>query len=271
MGACYLYGQTGGGGEKIKAVSGTTAPETAGENALWVQTDTPVTDYVFSPVQPESAAEGTVWFHTIGEGVNFILDKKQKLRVNIKYAFQYVDGAWVRVSVSLWTDGGWGEIVSKQLYLYHKGDQCEDLTGGWKVTAWQYSGAGEIGIAPSVTYKENSVYLVEKRGSQVAAGTFEPNNRIDLTGIKTIRFHFLSISTTSTQYTMLNVGVFNRTASTFSAISSSYVSLSAENIYADVDVSSLSGEHYVGIWMRANNTLTAEIDEIRLVREGENL
>ena len=50
MGACYLYGQTGGGGEKIKTLSGVTAPETAGENALWVQTETPVTDYVFSPV-----------------------------------------------------------------------------------------------------------------------------------------------------------------------------------------------------------------------------
>ena len=133
MGACYLYGQTGGGGEKIKALSGTIAPETAQENALWVQTKTPVTDYVFSPVQPDSPAEGTVWFHTIGEGVNFILDKKQKLRFHLEAAYQYVGGAWRSVDVSVYAGTGWEQIVSNRIYFYNKGVQCTDLTGGWAV------------------------------------------------------------------------------------------------------------------------------------------
>lgn len=133
MGVCYLYGQTGGGGEKIKALSGTTAPDTAGENALWVQTETPVTDYVFSPVQPESAAEGTVWLRTIGEGVNFILDKKQKLRFNIESACQYVNGEWISVDISLYDGTGWEKLTSRRLYLFENGDVCTDVTGGWEI------------------------------------------------------------------------------------------------------------------------------------------
>lgn len=133
MGACYLYGQTGGGGEKIEALSGTIAPEAARENALWVQTETPVTDHVFSPVQPGSAAEGTVWLRTYGEGVNFILDKKQKLRFHLDAAYQYVGGAWRSVDISVYTGTGWEQIVSSRIYLYNRGDQCADLTGGWMV------------------------------------------------------------------------------------------------------------------------------------------
>lgn len=131
MGACFLYGQTGGGAGKVKTMSGAALPDSPTKNALWVQSDTAVTDYIFSPLQPEDAENGCVWLKTIGEGVNYILDKNQKLRFNLDSAYQYVDGVWKPVSVFLGTDSGWEEIVCEKLYLFHSGDQCTDITGDW--------------------------------------------------------------------------------------------------------------------------------------------
>lgn len=174
MGSCFLYGQTGGGaGFNLKLVSGASAPDTAGENDLWVQTNTPVTDYVFSPVQPESAEEGVVWLRTGGEGVNFILDKKQNLRFFIKTAYQYVDGAWLSVDVSVYSGTGWEKLASSRLYLFDNGDVCTDVTGGWTIKNYGDSRSNSH-------FEPDSIYIGPLNNTDLAASSswVYTNNRI---------------------------------------------------------------------------------------------
>ena len=49
----------GGGGASLNfKVIGNPQPESAKENTIWVNTDTPITGYYFQPEQPENMAEG---------------------------------------------------------------------------------------------------------------------------------------------------------------------------------------------------------------------
>lgn len=52
MGECILYGNGGGTSLNFKIVGGTTEPSNPTENMIWVNTDTPITNWIFSADNP---------------------------------------------------------------------------------------------------------------------------------------------------------------------------------------------------------------------------
>ena len=168
-------------------------------------------------------------------------------------------------TVSIITNGQIENIVILyNRYLYKSGDKCTDITGGWKASGWPYD--NDYAVAPSIDYQDTYVKLtISGNKSANKDGVFEPVNRIDLTDVDKIQFKFNSVTSSTTDYTFVRCGVFDRSQKSFTAISSSMLPLNSSDVCIDVDVSSISGLQYVGVFLRAYGILTVSLAEIQLV------
>lgn len=125
-----IFNVSGGGGAALNfRVVGNPQPANPTENCIWVDTDTPITSWIFSATQPSPAEPGMVWI-SIGTSstVEFNALKKNGIQVYPISAKQYVGGAWVDKTAKSYQGG---ELVKWATYLYDNGDRCVDITGGW--------------------------------------------------------------------------------------------------------------------------------------------
>lgn len=92
----------------FKIIGGTNKPNNERENTIWVNTDIPIADWIFSAVEPENLTEGTVWF-LIGTSSNVAFDaiKKGGIMVYPLLAKQFVYGAWVDKTAMSYQGGEW--------------------------------------------------------------------------------------------------------------------------------------------------------------------
>lgn len=257
MGTCFLYGQSGGGTGKVKTLSGGNLPDSPTKNALWVQSDTAVADYIFSPVQPEDAVYGCVWLKTIEEGVNFILDKKQKLRFHLRSAYQYVDGVWKSVSVYLGTDNGWERIVNSRQYLFLAGNQYSDLTGNWR--KYTNGNGGTVSFGESI----NIGMILTADYRYASLGT---TNTLDLTPYR--KLYMKGVATQFNNLSgLIKLGTATRTddptggggAGTWTSVNS--LEDTYGSITLSVDISALTNPQYVKIYA---NRVVVQITEVWL-------
>lgn len=135
MGICYLM-QNGGGASLNFKVIGNPMPSTAKENTIWIDTDVPITSYIFSATQQTGSA-GMVWISTgTSSTVAFNALKKNGIQVYPISAKQYVGGAWKTVTAQSYIGGQWVQFSSDwEGELYEPGNKWESVTGGWKGTA----------------------------------------------------------------------------------------------------------------------------------------
>lgn len=122
-------------------VGGTTEPVSPKENTIWVSTDTEITGWVFSAVQPETVEEGLVWI-AIGtiSTVEFNSLKKNGIHVYPLSARQYVNGALVKKTAKSYRGGKWVEWFT---YLIENGVDRIDITGGWTAKCTSFNGYTE--------------------------------------------------------------------------------------------------------------------------------
>ena len=266
MGTAFLYGNGGSGGcLNLKVVGGATQPTNPRDGTIWANTSALKPDYILSEMQPGSPAIGLVWIKLGSDGVSMPVDKKGTLAITLAGCAVYNGGAWDNVDAWVYTGGKWVQFSYTIVYLYNKGDLCTDITGGWKATAWAFS-SKEGGKAPTVNYKDTYVNLSINGGGHNYSGIFEPINKIDLTGVKTILFKLNSVSSTSTQYTLVTCGVFNRSQPQFEGISRVNIELNKTDVSTPVDVSNLSGVQNVGVYIRSYGTVSVDLSEIQLIR-----
>lgn len=170
----------GGGGLNFRVVGGTTQPTNPKENTIWVNTNTAITDWVFSAEQP-TAASGRVWISTgASSPVEFNALKKNGIQVYPLSAKQYVSGVWRYVAAKSYQGGKWVNWVWVS-YLYNSGDKCEDITGGWSSSG--YSGGGvEV---TSATYGTDRITFTGTNNAHNVACT---NNPIDLSKYSKLKF-----------------------------------------------------------------------------------
>ena len=262
-----IFNVTSGGGYGLflRVLGGTSQPTTPREGTIWVNTSALKPDYILSATQPGSPASGLVWIKLGSDGVSLPVDKKGTLAITLAGCAVYNGRTWDNVDAWVYTGGKWVQFSFTIVYLYNKGDLCTDITGGWKATAWPFN-AGEDGRAPTVDYKDTYVNLSINGGRKNYSGVFEPINKIDLTGVKTILFKLNSVSSTSTQYTLVVAGVFTRSQSYFENLSGVTLELNTTDVSAPVDVSNLSGLQNVGVYIRAYETVSVALSEIQLIR-----
>ena len=235
---------SGGAGLNFKVV-GNPQPSSPAENTIWVNTDIPIPSYALSAAESEEPSEGMVWIK-IGNSspVGFSVLKKNAVYVYPISAMQYIDGAWVAKTAMSYIDGEWvGWIV----YLYNKGDECSNITGGWSITN-RYTGSTYR--APSITRGSDSM-TVSSSVSTINAnnenGCVETNNAIDLTDYTTLTFVVSNCQFSTDWDGNMNyayLGVAKDGSGSFSFAASVKVT---ESGTFSVDVSSLDGDYVVVI------------------------
>ena len=182
----FKHGAGGGAPLNFKVV-GNPQPTNPKENTIWLNTNIDITSWYFSPTQPEDMKQGGVWFSTgTSSVVAFSATKKNPVMVYPLSANQYIDGALVAVTAQIYQDGEWVDWFA---YLYHLGDTCDDLTGGWQARGWAISSSFQK-ITPSLTFSDDgmtvSVNNTLTTSPYQASGVVECIKDIDLTNFNTL-------------------------------------------------------------------------------------
>lgn len=159
----------------FRVLGGTEQPENPRENDIWVQTDTAISGWEISSVEP-AGAEGAVWIAVGMESqVAFNAVKKNVLAVYPLEAMQHTGGAWTPVGANIYRSGAWVQFSGgvTTLYLFNNGEYS-DVTGGWV-------GSGKI--------SGNTLDISNWTGynwTPVSAHTLHTVNPIKLTGYTTL-------------------------------------------------------------------------------------
>lgn len=249
----------GGAGLNFKVIGTTVEPVSPTENTIWINTDTVIGEYQFSATQPTTRANGTalqsgdVWIKTDKYSkVKFNTLKKNGVIVNISSCSQYINGTWTYVKSNVYQSGEWknGEIF----YLYHNGDTCDEVTGGW-VLDNKFSS-----ITDTVTFDSDCITMTGGGASDKKL-CLRTSNYIDLTNVKTIKF---TLSVTTADRVICYVG--NESMSYIGALPKIQTNSTAIKTYS-LDVSTLSGEYYVGLCTFWSDmyTLTSKFYKVEFV------
>lgn len=213
-----IFNVSGGGGTALNfRVVKNPQPINPSENCIWVNTDTPITSWIFSAEKPNPAEAGMVWFPVgTSSPVAFSALKKQNIMVYPQSAKQYVGSAWVDVTAKSYQGGAWVDWIT---WLYKDGNQYTDITGGWiKVVENQshmdivfdddvsvtWKGGDYIG---SYFYTEDAIDVTSKSWLSAEAlitARYDASRHIEIAMCKNLPSNFAYSADSSAKFTELN-------------------------------------------------------------------
>lgn len=269
-----MIGRTNAGGRSaldFRVVGGTTQPSSPANKTIWVNTSTEISGWTFASSKPVSPSAGEVWFQTgTSSPAAFNALKENVLTVYPAACEQYVSGSWVKKEAKSYLSGSW---VPWYLYLYTAGDVHSDVTGGYEALALKisadYGGNTLTATAPTLTTGGSSMSISLSNGSAGynKSGSVLTKNKIDLSNYSSLTFKFTKSIGNTSNYATFYVSSSNST-NPVSAAAGEQVLGSSAATSVTLDVSSLSGEYYVGVNVLAGSagtvTTTVTITEIVL-------
>lgn len=266
MGKGFKHGGGGGSASSVlnfKIVGGTTQPASAANNTIWVNTSANISEWVLSPVAPESPTAGMVWI-TIGSasGVAFNALKKNGIVIYPIAAKQYIGGVWAVKEAKSYQNGAWADWIPDGA-IYYIGNLMQDITGGWTSYAYVVS-YGYTGMIASVENGAENLTSEITLGANNRSSFVAPANSIDLTGYNSVEFVFDSIVSSRTDGSMLRVKVYDANGN---FVKDGGTAFTSDGEFVDrvtVDVSELSGRYRVGymMWAQASGVkITAKLKQ----------
>lgn len=248
MGTCFLYGNGGGSELNFKVVGGTTQPENPKENTIWVNTDTAITAWAFSPSEPESPAEGMVWIITGEEStVPFNALKKNGIRICPISVKQYSAGVWNVKTAKSYTNGAWAEWWNG--YLFDYGNVFESVTGGYVAIAKPLVSGTGSGV-PYISDISGGSRKIQSNLSNTDGGMYHTVNKINLSNYTTLKF--LGRVVDSSGYNRSGIGVWSGIGTSADINRVAYsTGNDGSNTTRSINVSNLNGEYYIGFYVYA--------------------
>lgn len=247
----------GGSGLNFSIVCDVTQP-TPRENMIWVNTGTQLNGYAFASSAPTSPLNGMVWILTASSSaVAFNAAKKGTLMVYPIMCKQYLSGAWTDVTAKSYINGAWTDWI---VYLYSPGNPHEELTGGWEGKAHRrvdtVDGYSVSSVAPTITQGSESMTVTLSAPTYYNySGSARTVSKIDLTDFSRIIFDFTFSGGTVYVYV-------TQSDTSYNAVKQLAVTGGSSNA-AELDVSDLTGEFYVGINLLATSgTQTVTVTQI---------
>lgn len=155
----FKHGAGGTDALNFKVVGGTEQPVNPKENTVWVNTDTAISGWAFSPEEPAGPSEGLVW---IGLGTAspapFNALKKEALYCYPTACRQYAGGAWVNAEAYVYTDGAWVQFsaVKPAVFIVFDGGSEADYTGTWSGNGGSSGGVLSVTNGGYNSFVENS-------------------------------------------------------------------------------------------------------------------
>ena len=232
-----MGGSGGSGGAELMIVGGTTRPEKATQNTIWIDTDVEITSDVLSATEPANPVEGMAWI-AIGDSSGIKMSSPvggEWITVYTISAKQYVGGAWVDKTAKIYQGGEWVELgkLEPEYALFWLGNQFTELTGGWHET--EMSGNAQHA---TVTTDDNMLNVTHPTSGYASCSLY-CKNMIPISGKSVLKCNIVSMSGSGAF--VLCVG----TTTNFrpnQAIAQTAITSTGE---ASIDVSSLSGSYYV--------------------------
>lgn len=232
----------------FEVIGGTSQPSSPKENTIWVNTSTPITNWMFSSTEPDSAEEGMVWFKVGTKShVEFNALKKNAIQIYPMSTKQYINGAWKDAAPMIYHGSEWAYWKD---FLFSNGSQCEEITGGWLDKDVLYS--GDTGTNSSINADSMSFngFLPQR----VTA------NKIDVSDCTRIHITIADAITGEFRFWLSN-NCISYTHVTVNDLIVSALILQKPNAGTySLDVSSLNGSYYVHVG--AYNTGYFRVTEI---------
>ena len=255
-----IRGIKGGVELNFEVVGGTTQPSNPKENTIWVNTDQEITGWGFGAKaeRPNSPDDGMVWFSTTEKStIKFNALKEDSIVLTPENAYQYISGAWEAIAeVRIYQSGNW--VLWWDGTLYSAGDEYVTRTGGWTHTGYYSSTYPNIAIV-SGTKNATNLYM---QGADAKFPTFGTQNKIDLTGKKSITFKGNC------------AGVFDNTLSMYFCVSATkdfdQCAAKAEwKTLGDFEVTipfndEIYGEYYISVHVGATGACKGSVTEVYL-------
>ena len=206
-----IFNMTGGGTALNFKVVSNPQPTNPIENTIWIDTDTEITGWEFSAVQPETPSEGMAWI-LIGtySPAEFNVLKKNSIRLHPLSAKQYINGTWAEKTTKSYQGGEWVDWIPEGA-LYYYGDECPNRSGGWQARGWKYKSNYET-VVPIIVNHEDHMEITVDSGN-IISGAVEIKTDQDFTNISSITIDFEVTLTEFHPYLM----VIDRNAAYFEA------------------------------------------------------
>lgn len=242
-------------------VGGTTAPTSPASNTIWANTSVDITGYAFTASEPDMS-DGFLWV-SVGDAspVAFNALVGNCLMVYPLTAKQCVDGVWVDVACMTYQNGAWVEWIPEGA-LYWRGNECESITGGWECRSWKMqSDAGTT--AQTFEIVRNADHLMFTKTGQIGAVMYAVNP-IDLTNVNAI--HFKGEMSLAARNSWVSFNVWTKLGGSYWAtnrVKTVNTTTSAPVNEFTLDVSSLSGNHYLGFGIYSEAHYV-KLEELRL-------
>jgi hypothetical protein len=211
-----------------------------------VNTETEVTGWIFGAEEPTSPVSGMVWLFVMIHGpVKFNALKEHGIMVYPVSAKQYVSGAWEDKPIMIYQDGAWGDFT---FYIFKSGS-------GKKVDLTPYKEESNC----IVTIGTDTLEL-SWTGEAYCVGVFT-TNKIDLTDYSYLKMEYTSATVGSDASWKTAFGVSNGNyagATTAKAldVARKTVTKSTSLRTDTLDISSLSGSYYIGVYGSGKATIS---------------
>lgn len=237
----------GGGGLNFKIIGDTSVPANPQENMVWVNTDKKITSWMFCSTEPTDAIEGVVWFATgANSEVSFNALKKNAIEVFLIGAKQYVNGSWANVEAHIYQSGSWKQFSNTILYIYYNGTEYYTITSkGAKEDSSHGTAA-----APTITRNSDSIsFSLSKNTSSRRCGIAYPDTKFDLTGATNIKVDYNCDIVNVDGIGQVYFVVYTELGTYLGQNDVIKQKISNGSGTLNVDVSELSGEHYLAFWL----------------------
>ena len=234
----------GGGGEALNfsIVGGTTQPASPKENTIWVNTGTAITGWIISASEPENSTDGMVWImNDTGSAISLNALKKNSIMIWPMSAKQYINGAFVEKTTKIYQNGAWKDFIDWSKWIIKDGTSVYDVVAIGKPEDSSFS------PQKLTMTKEDGRIKIACSGSGTGMVYAGP---VNLDGINTVTIEgTFSIGSYSGWYYMrawTKIGDYT--------LSNSAAAVKLTSTGATLNVSKLSGNHYLGFTTRGNAT-----------------
>ena len=212
-----------------------------------------ITSWVFSTEEPDSPEEGMVWFLTgLGSTAEYNAIRKNTIMVYPIKAKQYITDGWVSITATSYVNGEWTEWWNG--YLFDYGNVFEHVTGGYAAIAKPLVSGTGSGV-PYISNNSDGSRKIEPNKANTDGGMYHTANKIDLTDYSTLKFYGRIVD--SSGYNRSGVGVWSDIGA---YANTNRVAMSTGNDASSntrsIDVSSLTGEYYIGFYVYARAYVT---------------
>lgn len=165
----------------FKVVGGTTEPENPTENMIWVNTDTDITSWAFSPTELNFTDNGNVWF-ILGtyEGCDFNALKTNSIQLFPMSAKQYINNTWVYVVAKIYQNNQWIPM-EKTLFPPVEGWTGKSVCSGYSTGSYtitnnifegqMYSGYCSIGLVKYIDFTNINTIEISFKTSFTGTGS----------------------------------------------------------------------------------------------------